>query len=234
MDTSKTGNSDDVYEFKSVKETDNSPDAKSGDNSEVVNDNTDQVTAVNTQSEENAKRTFSEISETQDEGNNDDESRRKKRKEEGNKETKGTAAQRSSGQAKSQSSKQSSGTQGKSGTSCSKSNTNSTEKKSPCSSPKPTSASDGDEEGKTDLKVPPLKIVIPQTTSSEQESGQARNGKGSSQRTHQALPYVVASSNSETNDKELASGTASPTENLMKSEEKRDGSNTAGDEQVGI
>lgn len=81
--------------------------------------------------------------------------------------------------------------------------------------------------------MPPLKIVIPQT-STEQESGQTRNGKGNSQRTHQALPYVVPSSNnSESNDKELTSGTASPTENIVKSDEKRDNAGTAGDEQVG-
>lgn len=108
------------------------------------------------------------------------------------------------------------------------------DRKSPCSSPKPTSVSDGDDEGKTDLKVPPLKIVIPQTTGSEQESGQNRNGKGSSQRAHAALPYVVASSNSsETSEKDLVSGTASPTDNALKAEEKRDSSAAAGDEQVG-
>lgn len=111
--------------------------------------------------------------------------------------------------------------------------TDSADRKSPCSSPKPTVTSDVDEEGKVDLKVPPLKIVIPQTTSSEQESGQTRNGKSSSQRSHQALPYVVASSNSnDSNDKETTPGTASPTENVVKSEEKRDTSTTAGDEQV--
>lgn len=45
-------------------------------------------------------------------------------------------------------------------------------------------------------KVPPLKIVIPQqSTSMEQEQGN-RNGKNGTTRHHQALPYVVASSNS--------------------------------------
>lgn len=110
----------------------------------------------------------------------------------------------------------------------------SADRKSPCSSPKPASASDVDEEGKVDLKVPPLKIVIPQTTSNEQETGQCRNGKNSSQRSHQALPYVVASSNSsDSNDKEMTSGTASPTENAGKNEDKRDGLPvTTGDDQV--
>lgn len=57
-------------------------------------------------------------------------------------------------------------------------------------------------------KVPPLKIVIPQqSTSMEQEQGN-RSGKNGTARHHQALPYVVASSNSADTvpDKE-ASGT---------------------------
>lgn len=45
-------------------------------------------------------------------------------------------------------------------------------------------------------KVPPLKIVIPQQSAAmEQEQGN-RNGKNGTTRHHQALPYVVASSNS--------------------------------------
>jgi len=87
-------------------------------------------------------------------------------------------------------------------------------------------------------KVPPLKIVIPQQSASmEQEQGN-RNGKNGTARHHQALPYVVASSNSADSvpDKE-ASGTAgcastsgngsSPLElgsnsNLVKNDEKKD------------
>ncbi|XP_046473793.1 ankyrin repeat domain-containing protein 12 isoform X1 [Neodiprion pinetum] len=74
-------------------------------------------------------------------------------------------------------------------------------------------------------KVPPLKIVIPQSTVSEQEQGN-RNGKNTSNRNHQ-LPYVVASSNSnDSTDKDQnqsASGTTSPTEGApSKSEEKKD------------
>lgn len=74
------------------------------------------------------------------------------------------------------------------------------------------------------LQVPPLKIVIPQTSSSEQEVGPGRNGKGSSQRTHQALPYVVATSNgNEGGEKEQSSSAAStePTSN-PKTEEKKE------------
>ncbi|XP_017881141.1 ankyrin repeat domain-containing protein 12 isoform X2 [Ceratina calcarata] len=75
-------------------------------------------------------------------------------------------------------------------------------------------------------KVPPLKIVIPQSTTSEQEQGN-RNGKSISNRSHQ-LPYVVASSNSnDSTDKEQNqsnSGTNSPTESgsSTKNEDKKD------------
>ncbi|CAL1680846.1 unnamed protein product [Lasius platythorax] len=75
-------------------------------------------------------------------------------------------------------------------------------------------------------KVPPLKIVIPQSTASEQEQGN-RNGKNIANRSHQ-LPYVVASSNSndstEKDQNQSTSGTTSPTENTTntKGEDKKD------------
>ncbi|XP_020299892.1 ankyrin repeat domain-containing protein 12 isoform X3 [Pseudomyrmex gracilis] len=75
-------------------------------------------------------------------------------------------------------------------------------------------------------KVPPLKIVIPQSTASEQEQGN-RNGKNITNRSHQ-LPYVVASSNSndslEKDQSQSASGTTSPTEGgtSTKGEDKKD------------
>ncbi|EZA49539.1 Ankyrin repeat domain-containing protein [Ooceraea biroi] len=75
-------------------------------------------------------------------------------------------------------------------------------------------------------KVPPLKIVIPQSTTSEQEQGN-RNGKNITNRSHQ-LPYVVASSNSDSTEKDQCqstSGTTSPTEgsnNNIKGEDKKD------------
>ncbi|XP_029667561.1 ankyrin repeat domain-containing protein 12 isoform X3 [Formica exsecta] len=74
-------------------------------------------------------------------------------------------------------------------------------------------------------KVPPLKIVIPQSTASEQEQGN-RNGKNIANRSHQ-LPYVVASSNSndstEKDQNQSASGTTSPTESTnTKGEDKKD------------
>ncbi|XP_057334198.1 dentin sialophosphoprotein isoform X3 [Microplitis mediator] len=106
------------------------------------------------------------------------------------------------------------------------------------SSPKPAgnsaSSKAGDSDGDEDRgkgsegaapKVPPLKIVIPQSTA-EQEQG-ARNGKNTSTRGHQ-LPYVVPSSNSsDSNDKDSApaggpaGGTTSPTE-AVKTEDKKD------------
>ncbi|XP_015429415.1 PREDICTED: ankyrin repeat domain-containing protein 12 [Dufourea novaeangliae] len=75
-------------------------------------------------------------------------------------------------------------------------------------------------------KVPPLKIVIPQSSTSEQEQGN-RNGKSTSNRSHQ-LPYVVASSNSndsmDKDQSQSASGTTSPTETgtNVKNEDKKD------------
>ncbi|KAL6443323.1 hypothetical protein ACFW04_002897 [Cataglyphis niger] len=75
-------------------------------------------------------------------------------------------------------------------------------------------------------KVPPLKIVIPQSTTSEQEQGN-RNGKNIANRSHQ-LPYVVPSSNNndstEKDQNPSASGTTSPTESSTntKGEDKKD------------
>ncbi|OAD55137.1 Ankyrin repeat domain-containing protein 12 [Eufriesea mexicana] len=149
-----------------------------------------------------------------------------------------------------------SGKQG-SGTTSNKSNQNattiSTDRKSPstssmASSPKPSNPSNSTTNSKTITpappesdgeddrskgsdsnsapKVPPLKIVIPQSTTSEQEQGN-RNGKSTSNRSHQ-LPYVVASSNSnDSTDKDQnlsTSGTTSPTEsgNTAKNEDKKD------------
>ncbi|XP_015117345.1 ankyrin repeat domain-containing protein 12 isoform X2 [Diachasma alloeum] len=95
------------------------------------------------------------------------------------------------------------------------------------STPAPESDSEDDRPKSSDSssapKVPPLKIVIPQTTEQEQ----TRNGKNPSTRGHQ-LPYVVASSNSnDSTDKDQTqstSGTTSPTEASAssKSEEKKD------------
>lgn len=230
MDTSKTNSPEDIYEFKSVKESDSSPDRKSSDAMEMENDTVDPLSTSTSQAEESSKRNFTDTSDQIEDTNNDEESRRKKRKEESsNKDPKATPAARSSGQNKGQGSKQASGTQRMN---LSSAKVAAGDRKSPCSSPKPTS--DVEEEGKTDLKVPPLKIVIPQTTTSEQETGQSRNGKNSSQRSHQALPYVVASSNSnDSNDKDGGCRSASPTDNVNKGDEKKDGaSGSGGEDQV--
>lgn len=108
------------------------------------------------------------------------------------------------------------------------------DRKSPCASPKPANTSDAEvDDGKTDLKVPPLKIVIPQSSTSEQDTGTSRNGKNSSQRSHQALPYVVASSNNDIADKENTSGTSSPTES-SKTDDKKEINSGNNEEQVGV
>ncbi|XP_018562141.1 ankyrin repeat domain-containing protein 11 [Anoplophora glabripennis] len=227
MDAKNTAVAEDVYEFKSVKDTDSSPDQKGADALHLDADATDPLSITAPPAEDAAaKRNISELTDPLEENpGNDEESRRKKRKDETAKEGKSTA-QRNAGQTKGQGGKQSGGSQNKSGTLSS--NKASGDKKSPCSSPKPPAPDAETDDGKTDLKVPPLKIVIPQTTSSEQELGVGRNGKNSSQRTHQALPYVVASSNSaEPNEKETAAGSTSPeTSSTAKGEDKKDSTNS--------
>ncbi|XP_063930966.1 ankyrin repeat domain-containing protein 12 isoform X2 [Zophobas morio] len=231
MDTAKMSAAEDVYEFKSIKESEQTQEQKSV-SQEANSDAGDQPSAAAAQSEETSKRNFAEIADPSEDGGNDDENRRKKRKEEGNKDGK-TPTQRNANQSKGQSGKQGVAAQGKQGlTGGGKA---ASEKKSPCSSPKPSSNSDAElEDGKSDLKVPPLKIVIPQGGSGEQEGGTSRNGKSSSQRAH-PLPYVVASSNSssDSNDKEMAAGSVSP-EGASKGDDKKEG-NAGGqaDEQRG-
>ncbi|XP_044734202.1 ankyrin repeat domain-containing protein 12 isoform X2 [Chrysoperla carnea] len=217
MDTpsKNTSTPEDIYEFKSVKETSNSPDPKATDPLEIPSDAVDplSIPASQNQLEEPAvsKRPFAELSDPlEDIG--DEETKRKKRKD-------SDAGKDSSSKPLSQTSRSSTGptktSTGKPGSSNSNKSL-SAASKSPCPSPKPTNSSDVEvEDGKVDLKVPPLKIVIPQSTTTEQESGSSRNGKSSSQRSHQALPYVVASSNnsSDSTDKDgQVSGTTSPTD----------------------
>lgn len=135
------------------------------------------------------------------------------------------------------------------------------EKKSPENSPKPSANNSSDAEvlgnlftsgmvktennfkaegsgnsgdGKTDLKVPPLKIVIPQSSASEQDAGTSRNGKNSSQRSQ--LPYVVASSNSnDATDKDAPTGSPAEAPPTSKDADKKDTTSGAqGDEQVNL
>lgn len=89
--------------------------------------------------------------------------------------------------------------------------------------PSPTAKSDEGSEGdgeKLGPKVPPLKIVIPQSAP-EPELGGPRNGKNNGTR-HGALPYVV-SSNSNDGEKE---GSASPTDpaiGMLAAEDQKNG-----------
>lgn len=224
MDTTKPPASEDVYEFKTVKESDQAQEQKT-DNQETTSETSEIPSVPTTQSEETSKRNFSEIADSNEDTINDEETRRKKRKEETSKDAK-TPTQRTANQTKGQGGKQGVTTQGKQTQLGGKTS----EKKSPCSSPKPSSNSDAEvEDGKSDLKVPPLKIVIP--SGSEQESGTSRNGKNSSQRAH-PLPYVVASSNSsDSNDKEMPAGNTSPDSGSK--EEKKEGNPGQADDQRG-
>ncbi|XP_053683345.1 ankyrin repeat domain-containing protein 11-like isoform X1 [Sabethes cyaneus] len=73
-------------------------------------------------------------------------------------------------------------------------------------------------------KVPPLKIVIPQqnTSGDADAGGSSRNGKNASARNHAALPYVVASSNSNDSsaDKESTSSRSASPSDSKSSDEK--------------
>ncbi|KAF5277119.1 hypothetical protein FQA39_LY06357 [Lamprigera yunnana] len=224
MDSSKS-TTEDVYEFKSVKEIGSSPENKPVDPLEVEKEPETTTTAT---SDESTKRSFSEVADGEDTGNDED-SKKKKRKEDVAKEPKPSTPQRTSGQNKAQLNKQTNNAQNKSGNASAKA----AERKSPPSSPKAAGSDAEQEDGKLDLKVPPLKIVIPQS-SSEQESGSTRNGKSSSQRSHQALPYVVASSNNESADKEAISGNTSPTETPnVKADDKKEAPAASEDQRSG-
>ncbi|CAG9838206.1 unnamed protein product [Diabrotica balteata] len=232
---------DDVYEFKSAKEGDSSSaERKQGSGSgstEMETEETDplSVTRPTTQASEEStsstKRPFYDNNEGQEEpaapaNTGDEETKRKKRKEDNAREGKSTN-QRNTGQNKGQGGKQSTGGQTRSGASTS--SKASADKKSPCSSPKPPGSDPEVEDGKTDLKVPPLKIVIPQTSNAEQESGAGRNGKNSSQRSH--LPYVVPSStNTEEKDSSATTNSPESSANTSKSEDKKENSGATSDE----
>lgn len=286
--------SEDIYEFKSVKETSKSPDPKSANDPNVETSNADlktdaqstpQATPQSQDEPQCQKRQFSELTDPQhpqeEQQTDSEESKRKKRKDNSafphsTSSTLATAAEAltkdsktgqtlrgaaGAGSGKAQgkavpSGKQSSNVtlsaaaKGGAGT-CADS------RKSPCASPKPSSVASAvgagaaagtgasataggsdaevDESKHQDLKVPPLKIVfVTQQNAGEQEAGNSRNGKSSSQRTHQALPYVVASSNSnDSSDKELAgSGTVSPTDGATgRAEDKKEAAG-AGEEML--
>lgn len=105
MDTTKA-TTEDIYEFKSTKETDSPPDNKITDSVEANAEVTDSNNPAATQSEENQKRNFSEVADSIEDSGNDEETKRKKRKDETAKDVKGTTPQRTSNQVKSQTNKQ--------------------------------------------------------------------------------------------------------------------------------
>lgn len=113
MDTIKA-NSEDIYEFKSAKDSGLSPDNKNTDTVNVNVDVTDPSSTPITQIEEGQKRNFSEISDANEESGNDEETKRKKRKDESTKEIKSTTPQRTGNPIKGQANKQITVTQSKS------------------------------------------------------------------------------------------------------------------------
>lgn len=243
MDNKSSTAAEDVYEFKSAKDTDSSSEKNTeGADSEMEVTDPLSVPAAGA-SEDSSKRNYTEFEGSED-NEKDEENKRKKRKEDNGKDS-GKTTQRGTGQSKGQGNKQSLSNTKYTGSNSSKSSGSNADKKSPDSSPKPSAGNSNSSDaevdgasnsgdGKTDLKVPPLKIVIPQSSTSEQDTGTSRNGKNNSQRTHQALPYVVASSNSnDATDKEVSVTTASP-ENTATSKEsdKKEPVAGQGDEQT--
>lgn len=113
MDSSKAS-AEDIYEFKSVKESDSSPDNKNSDPLDVGTEAVDPLSAPVSQEENSTKRAFSEISDSLDETTNEDDIKRKKRKDDSIKETKTITPQRAGGQAKGLANKQGTNAQNKS------------------------------------------------------------------------------------------------------------------------
>lgn len=99
MDAKNSVVAEDVYEFKSVKDTDSLPDQKGTEALDLDADATDPLSITTPQTEDAAasKRNISELADPLEENpGNDEESRRKKRKDETVKEGKSTA-QRNAG-----------------------------------------------------------------------------------------------------------------------------------------
>lgn len=195
---------EDIYEFKSSKDgAPNSPSEQdSKKDSENISTNAPQPTSPKRDESEKVheatKRGASEL-----DLNEDEENKRKRRKEDKT-DVKGPG--RSTGRT-GPADKPVKAAAAKGPVSTAKSgsaNVPSVDRKSPPNSagnsPKASSKGDSEsdsDEGKRDPgpKVPPLKIVIPQHITGEQEQG-TRNGKNGNGR-HQALPYVVTSSSND-------------------------------------
>lgn len=236
---------DDVYEFKSTpKDSSSSGDDKSdgGKNSDKSSDEkSDDATSAQ-------KRTYSDLESNDDTAGSsvDDEIKRKKRKdsEQVSKEAStlssktGTLSSRSTPQRPEKGSKTASGPN--KNLCLSTKVTSALERKSPCPSPKPSNKSNdsdaetdenksGDSFGSSGPKVPPLKIVIPQqSTGNDQETG-SRNGKNASARSHAALPYVVPSSSNSNDSADKESGSSrctSPSDSAKSTDDKKGSSST--------
>lgn len=227
---------EDVYEFKTTPK-----DSSSSSGDDKSDNGKSDKSSDEKGDEHGSKRPYSDV-----EGDDDD-SRRKKRKE-------GESTSKESGKTSS-SSRSSSQRQDKSGKAAGASTKNpaltnkavaALERKSPSGSPKPAqtkstdSDAENDDKGSSDgfgtagPKVPPLKIVIPQqSTSTDQETG-TRNGKNTSARSHAALPYVVASSSNSNDsaDKEsVSSRCTSPSDSTKSVDEKKTSTTMTNDEQ---
>lgn len=177
------------------------------------------------------KRSYSDI-----EVDGDDEVKRKKRKdgEAAGKEANKSAPNRPQSQRQEKNSKFH-GAAAKNSNLANK-NVATVDRKSPCASPKPVATkadSDvemddkslgGDSFNAAGPKVPPLKIVIPQQTTSQDPDLGTRNGKNISTRNSAALPYVVASSSNSNDsaDKEsVSSRCTSPSDSTKGADEKK-------------
>lgn len=196
---------EDIYEFKSSKDgAPNSPSEQdSKKDSENISANAPQPTSPKRDESEKVheatKRGASEL-----DLNEDEENKRKRRKEDKT-DIKGPG--RSTGRigpadkpVKAAATKGTASTAKSSGAASLPSGDKKSPPNSAANSPKASSKGDSEsdsDEGKRDPgpKVPPLKIVIPQHSTGEQEQG-TRNGKNGNGR-HQALPYVVTSSSND-------------------------------------
>lgn len=232
-----TKEEDDVYEFKTTPKDSSS---SSGDDKSDGGKGSDKSSDEKSD-DQGTKRSYSDV-----EGEGDEDVKRKKRKDvnetTAKDSTKGNA-NRTPSQRQDKNAKTPNATNKT--TNLTNKNVATLDRKSPCVSPKPNSTkadsdaemddkNSGDGFNAVGPKVPPLKIVIPQTTTADQETG-TRNGKNVSTRNHAALPYVVASSSNSNDsaDKESASSRCtSPADSAKGTDEKKPSTTQAGGEET--
>lgn len=228
---------DDVYEFKTTPKDSSS---SSGDDKSDGGKGSDK--SSDEKSDDQGKRSYSDI-----EGDVDDEIKRKKRKDGAD-----TSTAKDIGASKSTSNRPPSQRQEKNAkfhgaaaknSNLTNKNVSALDRKSPCASPKLTSSTKTDSDVEMDdknlgsdsgPKVPPLKIVIPQQTSNQDQELGARNGKNTSTRNSAALPYVVASSSNSNDsaDKEsVSSRCTSPSDSTKGVDEKKLNASLSNEEQ---